>query len=84
MTAIRFDDIVNSPLNKTQGNVSSESMMAAIRGENCQERPAPEITLHIDIRSYDSYGGVSNLRATFTRKRIWRQSTRGSGTTCPE
>jgi hypothetical protein len=53
-------DIINSPLNKPQENVSAKSVLTLMQHGEAQEENAQSMKLHIDIRSYDKHGGGSS------------------------
>ena len=61
---LHMTDIINSPLNKPQENVSAKSVLTLMQhGETPAEDLAQGMKLHIDIRSYDKHGGVFQLEA---------------------
>ena len=57
---LHMTDIINSPLNKPQENVSAKSVLTLMQHGEAQEENAQSMKLHIDIRSYDKHGGGSS------------------------
>jgi hypothetical protein len=61
MQKLHMDDIINSPLNKPQENVSAKVVLGMMNGGTPPIEPKATMKLHIDIRSYDKQGGVFQL-----------------------